>query len=69
VRSDDTDYDAKIKEAHMAHQHRAVDEAVNNALMQQMVRQVSKYVDACWDALSIDIVKPAPEQQAEELQQ
>ncbi|CAN7744367.1 hypothetical protein LJR267_010489 [Paraburkholderia hospita] len=53
----------------MAHQHRAVDEAVNNALMQQMVRQVSKYVDACWDALSIDIVKPAPEQQAEELQQ
>jgi hypothetical protein len=69
VRSDHTDYDSKIKEAHLAKQTRAVDEAVNNALMQELVGRASQYVDAAWDALDIDIAEPVPEQHAEQLEQ
>ena len=69
VRSDHTDYDSKIKEAHLAKQTRAVDEAVNNALVQELVGRASQYVDAAWDALNIDIAEPVPEQHAEQLEQ
>ena len=53
----------------MAKQTRAVDEAVNNALMQELVGRASQYVDAAWDALNIDIAEPVPEQHAEQLEQ
>ena len=53
----------------VAKQTRAVDEAVNNALMQELVGRASQYVDAAWDALDIDIPEPVPEQHAEQLEQ
>ncbi|CAN7745002.1 hypothetical protein LJR267_010473 [Paraburkholderia hospita] len=67
VRSDHTDYDSMIREATIAHQTRAIDQAANNALMQQMVAQASRFVDPAWDALNIDIAEPVIERQAEQL--
>ncbi|WP_109476936.1 hypothetical protein [Paraburkholderia sp. C35] len=67
VRSDHTDYDAKINEATIAQETRAIEQAANNALMQTMVRQASRYVDPAWDALNIDIAEPATEKLVEDL--
>jgi len=70
VVTDQTDYDAKIKEARDAQKKRDEDEAVNNALLQQMVRQAAGIMNDAWNAMNIDIAAaPAPETRTEQLEQ